>query len=187
MFIFIKSVNLCFENGNECFKSPKWNSVLSHLQINLETLGSANMRKFLSLEGCQMEIVLSQVAHREILWNLFKSYWNQILSTIYRLILNQTDVRLVPNPSEKGKYSLISGWFNKILKRFICVRVFENLPSAYFFPCCLGFYEYTSRSTLRSYSCYFCSNHWRETIRNQSSTHPVKLVAVNDCCKQLHV
>ena len=33
------------------------------------------------------------------------------------------DVLLVPNQSEKGKYNLISGCFNKISKRFICVNV----------------------------------------------------------------
>ena len=34
----------------------------------------------------------------------------------------QTDVSVgVPNQSENGKYNLISGWFNKISKRFLCV------------------------------------------------------------------
>ena len=34
----------------------------------------------------------------------------------------QTDtVRFVSNQSENGKYNLISGWFNKISKRFLCV------------------------------------------------------------------
>ena len=37
----------------------------------------------------------------------------------YWLIWNQTDVRLVPNQSENGKYNLISVWFNKIS---LCVR-----------------------------------------------------------------
>ena len=47
--------------------------------------------------------------------------WNQIVFTIFRLIRNQTDVRLIPNQTENGRYNLISGLFNKISKRFICV------------------------------------------------------------------
>ena len=41
--------------------------------------------------------------------NLIKSNRNQILYTIFQLIWNQTDVRLVPNQSENGKYNLIRG------------------------------------------------------------------------------
>ena len=40
--------------------------------------------------------------------NLIKSNWNQIVLTIFRLICSQTDVRLVPNQSENGKFNLIS-------------------------------------------------------------------------------
>ena len=54
--------------------------------------------------------------------------------------LNQTEARLylqfsdwfgtanghcpftVPNQSENGKYNLISGWFDKISKKFLCVH-----------------------------------------------------------------
>ena len=53
--------------------------------------------------------------------NLVISNWTQIVFTIFRLIWNQTDIRLVPNQSENGKYNLISGWINKISKRFLCV------------------------------------------------------------------
>ena len=42
-------------------------------------------------------------------------------STILRLIWIQTDIRLDPNQSENDKYNLISGWLNKISKRFLCV------------------------------------------------------------------
>ena len=52
-----------------------------------------------------------------------KSNRNQIAFTIFRLIGNQTDARLVPNQSENGKYNLISGWFNKIPKSFLCVYI----------------------------------------------------------------
>ena len=53
--------------------------------------------------------------------NLIKSNQNQIVFTIFWLISNQTDVRLVPNESENGKYNLISVWLNKISKRFLGV------------------------------------------------------------------
>ena len=53
--------------------------------------------------------------------SLIKSTRNQIVFTIFRMILNQTNVRLVPNQSENGKYNLVSGWFNNIVKRFLCV------------------------------------------------------------------
>ena len=52
--------------------------------------------------------------------NLFKSTRNQILFTIYQLIWNQTYVRLDQNQSENGYYNMISIWFNKISKRFLC-------------------------------------------------------------------
>ena len=53
--------------------------------------------------------------------NLSKSNRNQIVFTIFRLIWNQTDVRLVPNQSKNGKYNLISGWFEKKSKKFLSV------------------------------------------------------------------
>ena len=40
--------------------------------------------------------------------NLIKSNRNQIVFTMHRLIWDQTDVRLVPNQSENGKYNMIS-------------------------------------------------------------------------------
>ena len=40
--------------------------------------------------------------------NLNKSNRNQIVFIMHRLIWNKTDVRLVPNQSENGKYNLIS-------------------------------------------------------------------------------
>ena len=52
--------------------------------------------------------------HENFFRNRIKSHWNQIVFTIFRLIWNQTDVRLVPNQSENGKYNLILVWFNKI-------------------------------------------------------------------------
>ena len=54
--------------------------------------------------------------------NLIKSIRNQIVFTTSPLILNQTDVHLVPNQSESGEYNLISDWFNKIFKIFFWVQ-----------------------------------------------------------------
>ena len=54
--------------------------------------------------------------------NLIKSNRNQIVFTIFWLIWNQTDVRLVPNQSENDNYNLISVWLNKILKIFLRVQ-----------------------------------------------------------------
>ena len=49
--------------------------------------------------------------------NLIKLNQNYIVFTIFRLIWSQTDVRLVQNQSENGKYNLILGWFNKFQKK----------------------------------------------------------------------
>ena len=65
--------------------------------------------------------------HRYTQRNLIKSKQNQIVFTIFRLILNQTDASLVLNQSVHGKHNLISGRFNKISKRFICVHLARNL------------------------------------------------------------
>ena len=54
--------------------------------------------------------------------NHTKSTRNQIVFTIFRLIWNLTDVRLVPNHSGNGKYNLILIRFNNISKIFPCVR-----------------------------------------------------------------
>ena len=53
--------------------------------------------------------------------NFIKSNRIQIVFTIFRLIWNQTDVRLVPNQLENGKYNLMSCRFNMISKIFFCV------------------------------------------------------------------
>ena len=54
--------------------------------------------------------------------NLIKSTWKQIVFPFFWLICNQPAVRCVPNQSENGKYNLISVWFNKISKKFLCVQ-----------------------------------------------------------------
>ena len=55
------------------------------------------------------EIMCMYVHTEKSFRNLIKSKRNQIVFTIFRLIWNQKDVRLVPNQSEIGKYDLISG------------------------------------------------------------------------------
>ena len=52
--------------------------------------------------------------------NLIKSNRSQIVYTIFRLIWNKTDIRLVPNQMENGKYNLILVWFKKIWKIVLC-------------------------------------------------------------------
>ena len=60
--------------------------------------------------------------------NLVKPTRNQIVFTIFRLTLNQTDVRLVPKQSENGKYNLISvfGHLSEILLNQTEIRL--HLP-----------------------------------------------------------
>ena len=76
--------------------------------------------------------------------NLIKSTRNHIVFTIFRLIWNQTDARLILNQSENGKYNLISGWFNKISKRFLCVHAFDTRRREVF-----------SESGLKKYNCNY--------------------------------
>ena len=62
--------------------------------------------------------------------NLINSNWNQIVYTIFRLIWNQTDFRLVTNQSKNGKYNLISVWFNKIPKKIsLCEANWRELAA----------------------------------------------------------
>ena len=51
--------------------------------------------------------------------NFIKSNRNQIIYTIFWLIWNQKE----PDQSENSKYNLISVWFNKISRKFFCVRL----------------------------------------------------------------
>ena len=53
--------------------------------------------------------------------NLIKSNRDQIVLTIYRLIWNQTDVRLVLNQSGNSKYNPIRFDMTRIRKAFRCV------------------------------------------------------------------
>ena len=62
------------------------------------------------------------ILHKEIFfWNLIELNRNQIIFTIFQLIWNETEIRLVPKQSESGKYNLILGWLNKISKIYLCV------------------------------------------------------------------
>ena len=51
-----------------------------------------------------------------------KNVW---ITSHLRLIWNQTDVQLIPNESENGRYNLISVWINTISKRFLCALDFR--------------------------------------------------------------
>ena len=46
---------------------------------------------------------------------------NSILLEIFRLILQQTEFRLVPNQSKKWNYNPNTVWFNKIQNQFFFV------------------------------------------------------------------
>ena len=66
--------------------------------------------------------VIGSIVHTEISFRFFfKTNWNQIIYTIFRLIWNQMDVRLGPNQSENGIYNLISIDLRRISCRFPCV------------------------------------------------------------------
>ena len=60
-------------------------------------------------------------AHEGISRNIIQSNRNQIVFIIFRLIRNQTEVRLVSNQSENSKNNLISVRLNNISEIFLCV------------------------------------------------------------------
>ena len=69
---------------------------------------------------------------------LFDILFNHPISDcIYHFLIDleqQTDRHLDPNQSKNGKYDLISGWFNKILKKnslCVCVRNSDELFSTW--------------------------------------------------------
>ena len=58
--------------------------------------------------------------------NLIKWTRNQVIFTIFRLIWNQTDVRLDPNQSENGKYNLISDWLIRFLYVYVAPEITQT-------------------------------------------------------------
>ena len=68
-----------------------------------------------------LEKCMGSKQNKKCFRNIIKSNRNLMVFTIFRLIWNLTDVRLVPNHSGNGKYNLILIRFNNILKRFLCV------------------------------------------------------------------
>ena len=79
--------------------------------------GHTSMELFFPQVPLSMQLERANYTQR----NLIKSTRNQIVFTIFPLIWNQTNVRFVPYQSENGKYNMISSWFNKISKIFLCV------------------------------------------------------------------
>ena len=73
----------------------------------------------------------ANTAPNEMIRNLVKLNRKQIVFTILRVFWNQMDVRLVINQLENGKYSLISVWFDKISKRFLCVCGWASVISTH--------------------------------------------------------
>ena len=79
-------------------------------------------------------------------WKIFT--WNRAFRHIENVEMNQTDFRLVPNHSENGKYNLISGWFYKIEKIFLCVRNERFMDECWRTIICTGasMFVYTQRN-----------------------------------------
>ena len=82
-----------------------------------DTNGRMNFSNAVPVED--MQVFPPALSHGEIFRNFIKSNLNQIVFTIFRL--NQMDVCLVQ--SENYECNLISVWFNKIPKRFLCVHL----------------------------------------------------------------
>ena len=93
---------------------------------------------------------------------LIKSNRNQIVFTNFWLIWIQTDVRLVPNQSENGKYNLISVRFNKISKKFLYVyaSINGNATLGSVISHLLKFTGYVDSSVLKESSCKFYQEVW---------------------------
>ena len=104
---------------------PSASEAIGKLKYNLIWVGLSRIRnRTLLLTYVDRKECLSLIGlHAEKSFrNLIKSNRNQFVFTIFRLICNQTDVRLIPNQSENGKYNLISGCLDKIWKRFFSVQ-----------------------------------------------------------------
>jgi len=87
-----------------------------------------------------------------------KSNRNLIVFTIFWLIWNQTDVRLVPNQSANGKYNLISVWFN---------TCFETLYLAHCPHWELNWIHTNTRNMI-----YQCARYSVQIIYAWSNAHP---------------
>ena len=87
-----------------------------------------------------------------------------IQRNIFEILLNQTEIRLYSiffqieldwypiYQSENSKCNLISGWFNKISKRFLCVCSVEFLSS-----CMYREEKAKSFFIMFSYSIFYCT------------------------------
>ena len=72
--------------------------------------------------------------------------------TIFRFIWIQMNVSLALNQSENGMYNMISIWFNKISKRFLCVVSFEY-PDAQHFKILITEFRTHLQGTLADGGC----------------------------------
>ena len=92
------------------------------------------------VQASLLMLTATQICLKTELETLRGHWWkNYILRNIFEILLNQTEIRLylpfsdwfgtangrclfaVPNQAENGIYNLISVWFNKTSKRFLCV------------------------------------------------------------------
>ena len=93
-----------------------------HLVIKtIEKCHLIHIKDLLTPKSTQNKQDIFPVHTEESFQNLIESNRNQFVFTIFRLIWIQTDVRLVTNQPENGKYNLISVGFNKISKRLLCL------------------------------------------------------------------
>ena len=99
---------LCCADGNK----KKFHDT----ETRLEFFFIFSSLRFIKCLGCvhaEREESFLNLVQLNLIWIVYISF---------RLIWNQTDVRLVSSQSKNDKYSLISVWFNEISGRFFCVH-----------------------------------------------------------------
>ena len=111
--MFSTRENECLPNSSRMKKFVEWLKVSCRDFVERVLLIDRNCFFFL-VSNCTL--IYTQKSFR----NLIDSNGNQIEFSIFRLIWNQTVVRLVPNQSLNDKFNLISVSFKKIS---LCVEV----------------------------------------------------------------
>ena len=81
--------------------------LLSLATMNILTVVEATFNQA-KISVAHQHFLINPEYRQKCFRNLIKSNRNQIVFTIFRLIWNETGVRLVPNQSENGKYNFIS-------------------------------------------------------------------------------
>ena len=130
-FHLVQNRNEYYHHGHIPFNVNGNGNIFFSVQPKPEV--EANQASAVRTRKCPQVQVLSRLWPR---WNMpFIHAYTQ--RNLFEFLLNQTEIRLylpssgwfgtrrtsflVPNHSENGKYNLISVWFNKNSKRFLCV------------------------------------------------------------------